>query len=103
MTPTRGQDDQEEAFQGRNRSSLAQAKEMAAQGKTQIEIADALGVSVMTLHRWRNGTARAPSLSDAHAPMRQFDESADRNEQISELRLENSRLRRLVTDCCSSG
>src|SRR5215813_12021933 len=32
---------------------LAQANELASQGKLQSEIARRLGVSVMTLHRWR--------------------------------------------------
>ena len=34
-------------------SKLAQANDLAAQGKLQTEIARTLGVSVMTLHRWR--------------------------------------------------
>jgi putative transposase len=32
---------------------LAQANDLATQGKLQGEIARTLGVSVMTLHRWR--------------------------------------------------
>jgi len=32
---------------------LAQADDLARQGKLQSEIARTLGVSVMTLHRWR--------------------------------------------------
>ena len=34
-------------------SKLAQANDLATQGKLQREIARTLGVSVMTLHRWR--------------------------------------------------
>jgi hypothetical protein len=34
-------------------SKLAQANDLATQGKLQSEIARTLGVSVMTLHRWR--------------------------------------------------
>jgi hypothetical protein len=34
-------------------SKLAQANDLATQGKLQTEIARTLGVSVMTLHRWR--------------------------------------------------
>ena len=79
-------------------ASLARANEMAAQGKTQIEIADALGISVMTLHRWRKAPPTPRLISSAHAPNQQFEGSADPNERISELQLENSRLRRLVTD-----
>jgi orotate phosphoribosyltransferase-like protein len=33
---------------------LAQASDMAAKGKLQNEIADTLGISVMTLHRWQH-------------------------------------------------
>ena len=57
-------------------TKLAQANELATQGKLQSEIARTLGVSVVTLHRWlRRG-----------------------GDRIAELQLENSRLRRLVTD-----
>ena len=42
---------------------LAQANEMAAQGKLQSDIAKTLGISVMTLHRWRKATP-APHLTD---------------------------------------
>jgi len=34
-------------------SKLAQAHDLATQGKLQRDIARTLGVSVMTLHRWR--------------------------------------------------
>ena len=34
-------------------TKLAQANELMTQGKLQSEIARILGVSVMTLHRWR--------------------------------------------------
>ena len=38
-------------------AKLAQAGDLAAQGKLQSEIARTLGVSVMTLHRWRKTVA----------------------------------------------
>ena len=66
-------------------SKLAQANGLAMQGKLQSDIARTLGVSVMTLHRWRKEASQpdqAPSASD----------------RIAELQLENSRLRQLVTD-----
>ena len=63
-------------------TKLAQANDLATQGKLQSEIAHALGVSVMTLHRWR----KAPP------------EPQPADDRIAELQLENSRLRRLVTD-----
>jgi|SRR6516162_5305733 len=75
-------------------SKLAQANELVTQGKLQSEIARALGVSVMTLHRWR----KAPPGSH---PVRQAGQVAGMRgwgDRIAELQLENSRLRRLVTD-----
>ena len=41
-------------------SKLAQANDLVTQGKLQSEIARTLGVSVMTLHRWRKAQ---PGLS----------------------------------------
>ena len=38
-------------------TKLAQANDLATQGKLQSEIARTLGVSVMTLHRWRKASA----------------------------------------------
>jgi len=78
-------------------AKLAQAGDLATQGKLQSEIARTLGVSVMTLHRWRK-----MSLAPRAAPMAlnepsQLDQ-APRAGRIAELQLENSRLRRLVTD-----
>ena len=70
-------------------TKLAQADDLAAQGKLQSEIARALGVSVMTLHRWR----KLPSGSNGSSPIDQTPQT-----RIAELQLENSRLRRLVTD-----
>ena len=75
-------------------TKLAQADDLARQGKPQSEIARTLGVSVMTLHRWR----KAPPGSH---PVRQAGQVAGMRgwgDRIAELQLENSRLRRLVTD-----
>jgi putative transposase len=66
---------------------LAQANRLARQGKLQSEIARTLGVSVMTLHRWRKALLGA---RPAH--------EADHRDRIAQLQLENSLLRRLVTD-----
>jgi len=78
-------------------AKLAQANEMAAKGKNQREISKALGVSVMTYHRWKRmpefsesgrlGVDVRPGLSSARGP-----------DAMRHLELENSRLRRLVTD-----
>jgi putative transposase len=77
-------------------AKLAHADELEKQGKLQSEIARTLAVSVMTLHRWRKtppGSFSAPEETD---DIDQSDRSYDR--KISDLQLENLRLRRLVTD-----
>lgn len=78
-------------------AKLAQAGDLAAQGKLQSEIARTLGVSVMTLHRWRK-LPLAPRAAPAgpNGPG-QLDQTPHAG-RIAELQLENSRLRRLVTD-----
>ena len=63
-------------------TKLAQANELATQGKLQSEIAHTLGVSVMTLYRWRKVPPEPQPADD----------------RIAKLQLENSRLRQLVTD-----
>jgi putative transposase len=79
-------------------SKLAQANDLATQGKLQSEIARTLGVSVMTLYRWRKAPpGPRPVLVVTHEagqPYRMRRGGA----RIAELQLENSRLRRLVTD-----
>ena len=71
-------------------TKLAQANGLAMRGKLQSEIARTLGVSVMTLHRWR----KALPAYEAGQP----DRTRGGRDRIAELQLENSRLRRLVTD-----
>ena len=84
-------------------AKLAQASELAAKGKTQREISKALGVSIMTYHRWKK---MMTAVEDGAA---RFDggvlvsqsESADPSEygdRLKQLEIENTRLRRLVTD-----
>jgi putative transposase len=75
-------------------TKLAQANELATRGKLQSEIARTLGVSVMTLHRWRKA---APGPQPAHEAG-QLDWSRSQRDRIAELQLENLRLRQLVTD-----
>ncbi|MBV8428205.1 MAG: transposase [Hyphomicrobiales bacterium] len=82
-------------------AKLRQAEEMAAEGRLQSDIARSLGVSVMTYHRWRNGR---PALEGSQVAERRDQRPKDcvaRVEKVGrfdELQLENSRLRRLVTD-----
>ncbi len=72
-------------------TKLAQANDLAMGGKLQSEIARTLGVSVMTLHRWRKAS---------HEPQPAHGEARPNGGRgrIAELQVENSRLRRLVTD-----
>jgi putative transposase len=70
-------------------AKLAEADDLLTQGKLQSEIARSLGVSVMTLHRWR----KQPSGSNGSSQIDQTPQI-----RIAQLQLENSRLRRLVTD-----
>jgi hypothetical protein len=78
-------------------TKLAQAGELATQGKLRSEIARTLGVSVMTLHRWRKMSLAPRAVSPGLNEPSQLDQ-ASRGGRIAELQLENSRLRRLVTD-----
>ena len=82
-------------------TKLAMAADMASQGRLHGDIAKSLGISLMTYHRWRK--ARGALARPASRPMtdaERIDISPEREQmsQIRELQLENSRLRRLVTD-----
>ena len=72
-------------------TKLAQANKLATRGRLQSEIARTLGVSVMTLHRWRKAPLGTPEA-------REPDRTRGADDRIAELQLENSRLQRLVTD-----
>ena len=77
-------------------AKLTRAGVLAQEGRTQGEIARALEVSVMTFHRWRKAH---PRLAAAPLPWTSSANSGrSQAERIAELQLENSRLRRLVTD-----
>jgi transposase-like protein len=79
-------------------AKLAQANDLATQGKLQSEIARTLGVSVMTLHRWRKALpGPQPALVAIHEAS-QPDRTRGGGDRIAELQLENARLRRLVTN-----
>jgi putative transposase len=82
-------------------AKLAQANELAAKGKTQREISKALGVSIMTYHRWKKvgGDAGSADAGRVNPELRSLTSGAvDSVDMIKRLELENSRLRRLVTD-----
>jgi putative transposase len=82
-------------------AKLRQADEMAAEGRLQSDIARSLGVSVMTYHRWRNGRPALEGSKAAEKRDRRPKDpvvKAENAGRLDELKLENSRLRRLVTD-----
>ena len=79
-------------------SKLAQANDLATQGKLQSEIARTLGVSVMTLHRWRKAPPGPQAEFAAIQETGQLGRMRGGGDRIAELQVENSRLRRLVTD-----
>ena len=82
-------------------AKLAKAEELTAQGMRQREVALALGISVMTIHRWRKaGRAQAPARSTPSSHPMDLDRrsSPQSDERVAELELENLRLRRLLTD-----
>src|SRR5215467_12500655 len=82
-------------------AKLATAEGMVAQGLLHRDIAKFLGISVMTYHRWRKTRVpRARSVPRTAADAPRPERHIDREEvnQIRELKLENSRLRRLVAD-----
>ena len=78
-------------------AKLEQAEALAANGRVQSEIAKTLGVSVMTLHRWRkldHPAAPVPTtgFEAAHGAGR------GRADILAELQMENRQLRKIVTD-----
>jgi putative transposase len=79
-------------------AKLAQASQLANDGKTQSDIARALGISVMTFHRWRKAQIQDTPVASVPASGIGCESVPDQLKKIATLRLENSRLRRLVTD-----
>jgi len=85
-------------------TKLRQAEQLIAGGQSQTQACKELGVSVMTYHRWRKlhpargdrDLAPAETAVLVGEPVSQS-ELADRK-RMDELRLENERLRRIVTD-----
>lgn len=81
-------------------AKLEEAANLEAGGRSQKEIARHLGVSVMTFHRWRKmqpRLERSPATASLEGIVADLRPNC-RQEGVTELRLENSRLRRLVTD-----
>lgn len=81
-------------------AKLGEADVLAAEGRKQSEVAKALGISIMTFHRWRKSgvhklnavsAGKAGAIAPAHSPDVEIS-------RIAEVQLENTRLRKLVTD-----
>ena len=85
-------------------AKLEEAESLEGNGRTQKEIARSLGVSVMTFHRWRKEKpkvvhSRSAAVGFPHQHgVAMSPPKSERQEGLAELRLENTRLRRLVTD-----
>ncbi|CAL80649.1 putative transposase [Bradyrhizobium sp. ORS 278] len=85
-------------------AKLRQAGDLIASGQSQAKACKALGVSVMTYHRWRKSQSSVIGTgllrgSDEPAIRGVFEQKADADEKrIDELLVENERLRRIVTD-----
>jgi putative transposase len=75
-------------------AKIVQADDLAAQGMLQREIADLLGVSAMTLHRWRKVRPEPAGPEE----IARFEQEFATGQSVADLKLENSRLRRLVVD-----
>jgi hypothetical protein len=83
---------------------LVRADELAREGNSQVDICKALGVSVMTLHRWRKlplGKDDARLSSDRVGEGKMSTNSPtmdDMRHVLEDLTIENQRLRKIVTD-----
>src|SRR5262249_8096822 len=79
-------------------TKLTQANELVTQGKLQSEIARILGVSVMTLHRWRKAPPGPQPALVATPEAGEPDRTRGADGRMAELQIENALCGRLVTD-----
>jgi putative transposase len=79
-------------------AKLRLADRLTASGKLQKDVAAALGVSLMTFHRWRKARRRKGPHGLARNARERVQEPAGLAKIIEELERENARLRGLVTD-----
>jgi putative transposase len=83
---------------------LEQAAELASEGRSQVEVCKALGVSVMTFHRWRKlpvvaqAKVDAPAIAAEELSRAEPPNVAEMARLVEELTIENGRLRKIVTD-----
>jgi hypothetical protein len=66
-------------------AKLAQANELATQGKLQSEIARTLGVSVMTLHRWHKAPPGPQPVSVATPEAKELHRTRGADDGIAQL------------------
>jgi transposase-like protein len=76
------------------RAKLRQADELEHQGVSQPEICKAIGISVMTLHRWR----KDPQIRNAEQRPAADIDASPAAQDVDALVLENRRLRKIVAD-----
>jgi uncharacterized protein YjcR len=80
-------------------TKLRQSDAMSKDGVAMAKIAEALGISVMTYHRWRKARGAAPATAvTTGAKLVDTPADGDQINRIKQLELENSRLRRLLAD-----
>jgi transposase len=83
-------------------AKLRQGDAMQREGISKVRIAEALGISAMTYHRWLAArTAFGATIADAAVAGPEILNASvghDLTSRIRELELENARLRRLLTD-----
>jgi putative transposase len=79
-------------------AKLEQAGLLATAGKAQGEIAKALGVSVMTLHRWRKLDLPHATRPTANVAGRGPRAGRSRTDIVTALQTENRQLRQIVAD-----
>jgi len=79
-------------------AKLRRADQMVADGMLQSDIARALGVSAMTYHRWRASRPLSPAKTSEQRVVRASEQDEQEAVQLKKLQLENTRLRKLVTD-----
>jgi putative transposase len=79
-------------------AKLEQAGLLSAAGKAQGEIAKALGVSVMTLHRWRKLDLPRATRPATRVAGRSPRAARSRTDIVAALQTENRQLRQIVAD-----
>jgi putative transposase len=84
------------------RAKLRQAQDLAHRGQSQEQVCKTLGISVMTFHRWRKEAqlpqVASPTIKNDDDDVEVRDGGIGTSKQIEELRLENRRLRKIITD-----